>query len=81
MFPFHILTSLYVFSIAIREQNIPVSNGLFTNYTFLCLLDIDECAAGTNACIYPSVCTNTLGSYVCDCPSGFVDIEGICQGK
>ena len=49
-------------------------------YFTISVADIDECSSGDNACIYPSVCSNTLGSYVCDCPHGYIDTEGTCQG-
>ena len=32
-----------------------------------CLLDIDECSAGTHGC--SQVCTNTPGSFQCSCSS------------
>ena len=41
--------------------------------------DIDECAInlvnsffGYNGCIIGAVCTNTIGSYNCGCPDGYV---------
>ena len=32
--------------------------------------DIDECAQGTHTCSDNAKCTNTLGSYTCECKSG-----------
>ena len=52
---------------------------------FLCnLLDIDECAEGTDDCDDDTraVCTNTNGSYTCTCKSGFSGsgASGTCKG-
>nr|XP_056707120.1 nidogen-2 [Euleptes europaea] len=33
--------------------------------------DINECAEGISRCSRESVCVNTVGSYRCECPSGF----------
>ena len=43
--------------------------------------DINECTTGTDQC--QQVCRNTIGSYMCDCNSGFViDANGrTCDGK
>uniref|UniRef100_A0A1I7W648 EGF-like domain-containing protein n=1 Tax=Heterorhabditis bacteriophora TaxID=37862 RepID=A0A1I7W648_HETBA len=34
-------------------------------------LDVDECISNSEICGPNSVCTNTLGSYTCDCLSGY----------
>ena len=43
--------------------------------------DIDECTNGTDDCQH--TCTNTLGSFVCGCYSGFtLDANGVnCTGR
>ena len=39
----------------------------------LSLADIDECSSDeTNTCSHKDLCTNTVGSYTCDCPAGFI---------
>ena len=44
-------------------------------------IDIDECLALEGPCGNNSVCTNTNGSFLCDCLSGFTG-DGIdCQGQ
>ena len=47
----------------------------------LILLDIDECAIGTDMCDMNANCTNTDGGYNCTCQSGYsgngVDCEGM----
>ena len=34
-------------------------------------VDIDECSNGSHNCSENKTCTNTLGSYDCQCPPGF----------
>ena len=39
---------------------------------FMCVLDIDECASsGITVCQNGGSCTNTFGSFLCSCSSGF----------
>ncbi len=42
----------------------------------LCLHDVNEC--GNEPCGVGN-CSNTVGSYTCDCPSGFVEADGTCN--
>ena len=42
--------------------------------------DIDECAARNDSCDANSVCSNTNGSYDCQCTVGYVKNGGICEG-
>ena len=43
--------------------------------------DIDECTEGISQC--NQLCINTIGSFTCDCISGFIiDVDGrTCDGK
>lgn len=34
--------------------------------------DIDECTLGLSNCGHNSICTNTIGSFECDCNKGYV---------
>ncbi|XP_059158121.1 uncharacterized protein LOC131942326 [Physella acuta] len=43
-----------------------------------CEIDVDECALKPGVCPVDHKCTNTEGSYTCDCPVGFEDINGTC---
>ncbi|XP_005106845.3 uncharacterized protein LOC101847898 [Aplysia californica] len=42
-------------------------------YGLVCQLDVNECRTDKHNCTHS--CTNTYGSYVCSCPSGFVLAE------
>ena len=45
-------------------------------------LDINECMEGTHNCSSSSnnFCVNTIGSYRCQCNTGYQDINGVCTG-
>ena len=48
----------------------------------LCVLDVDECAAGTHNCDH--ICINSHGSYYCKCIKGYrlnVTDARTCDGK
>ena len=48
---------------------------------FLFPLDVDECSTGNNSCHVNASCTNTDGSYECDCISGFSGDGYNCSSK
>ena len=41
-------------------------------------MDIDECSTLTHSCHPDSDCTNTMGSYDCECKDGFTGDGLIC---
>lgn len=45
--------------------------------------DIDECASDRNACASNQNCINTLGSFECECKTGFTVDKALnaCIGK
>ena len=49
-----------------------LTNGLVLNCMLTCIVDINECAKGTDDCHEDSTCTDTDGSYYCTCEVGFV---------
>jgi len=44
-------------------------------------LDIDECSAEASPCDENADCTNTDGSYICNCKQGFDGDGEVCEGK
>ena len=45
------------------------------------LSDINECTNGTHTCDANAACTNTNGSYTCQCHSGYYQSGKKCNGK
>ena len=44
-----------------------------------CSADIDECTAGLHNCQYR--CVNTLGSFKCECLTGYIKNGATCVGE
>ena len=42
---------------------------------------MDECALGSDGCHDNATCTNTVGSYTCQCKEGFTGNGVDCEGK
>ena len=56
----------------------------FCDKVLACLfvtLDLDECRGNNNHCHQNAVCTNTLGSYKCQCATGYTGDGFSCSGK
>ena len=56
----------------------------FSEKVLACLfvtLDLDECRGNNNHCHQNAVCTNTLGSYKCQCATGYTGDGLSCSGK
>lgn len=45
------------------------------------MIDINECAEDMNDCHRLAICTNTAGSFECDCIEGYSGSGVICSGK
>ncbi|XP_055860776.1 mucin-4-like isoform X7 [Biomphalaria glabrata] len=43
-----------------------------------CNNDVDECTTTLDACPGGQICINTIGSYTCNCPSGYSKVNGTC---
>ena len=44
--------------------------------------DINECSSGeNNNCHENAICTNTLGSFTCQCQNGYTGNGITCNGK
>ena len=43
--------------------------------------DIDECVSESSPCSLHKDCFNTVGSYMCNCKSGFIPSGPYCIGK
>ncbi|KAM8972457.1 uncharacterized protein RCH25_018146 [Pelodytes ibericus] len=39
--------------------------------------DVDECSKSPSPCSHPAICINTAGSFMCDCPAGYLRVEAI----
>ena len=44
-------------------------------------IDIDECSASSPVCDSNANCSNTRGSYICTCKSGYTGDGKTCQGR
>ena len=44
-------------------------------------LDADECTLGTHTCHKHATCSNTDGSYTCQCEVGYTGDGFSCEGK
>ena len=42
--------------------------------------DVDECSSGTFRCDDNANCTNTIGSFLCNCQSGYAGDGLTCEG-
>ena len=43
--------------------------------------DVDECANGTNNCHENAECSNTQGSFTCECKTGYGGNGTHCEGN
>ena len=50
-------------------------------YLLSFVVDIDECMRGTHDCHDNATCTNTEGSYECDCIEGYMGNGTYCESK
>ncbi len=41
--------------------------------------DVDECATQLNNCKANATCSNTVGGFICACPSGYIDGGDACE--
>lgn len=66
---------LNTFAYALLGNNIYLNTFSFS--------DVNECKK--EVCKFPSLCRNTVGSYMCDCPDGYKlrgrKTSGKCVGK
>ena len=46
------------------------SQGVWVIWLWWCVVDVDECQQRPKVCEF--TCSNTLGSFVCGCPAGYV---------
>lgn len=53
----------------------------FFNSDPFTILDIDECVIGTHNCHKEAECSNTNGTFYCNCSNGFFGNGTHCEGK
>ena len=53
---------------------------LFLSLLSYSLKDLDECNGDNNKCHAESICTNTFGSYSCECSAGYTGDGRNCIG-
>jgi hypothetical protein len=56
-------------------------NYTYANSEYTVHLDIGECVSGSNNCHDYANCTNTVGSYTCECKEGFTGNGVDCEGR
>ena len=49
-------------------------------YSFIFVLDADECSTNSHSCDVNAVCSNTRGSYTCTCKAGYTGDGKSCTG-
>lgn len=54
---------------------------MINNPLLFTLTDIDKCASSSNDCDANAMCTNTAGSFICDCSTGYEGDGVTCTGK
>ena len=52
---------------------------MISYHSFSLSSDIDECSSNTSSC--QQLCSNTAGSYVCNCRPGYQISSGACNGE
>ena len=65
----------------LQQHNPQVLLSLVSYAFFFVSLDIDECSADPGPCDENADCTNTDGSYSCNCKQGFDGDGEVCEGK
>ena len=53
----------------------------YNGFSFLSVIDIDECSASIPVCDANANCRNNPGSYVCFCKAGFTGNGKRCAGE
>ena len=54
---------------------------LFWLFYFTLFIDIDECLEGLHNCFNGTeICINTIGSFECQCITGYMKDNGVCNG-
>ena len=54
---------------------------IFSSINMFAVLDIDECGASSPVCDINANCSNTRGSYICTCRTGYTGDGKTCQGR
>lgn len=57
-----------------------ISTIIFNNNSLLYIIDVNECTQNMDNCSSNALCTNTQGSFLCDCNSGYNGNGVNCAG-
>ena len=65
-----------------QSEDINCRKSIFINILFSCLLpDVDDCSDSTHNCDTHATCSNTIGSFTCQCNTGYEGDGAVCSGN
>ena len=71
-----IISTLHIAS----ERNCELHSVSYHNCNYFVFIDVNECSLDTNSCDSNADCNNAVGSYSCECRSGYAGNGKSCLG-